>query len=334
MLIIERKAKEFPPNGRIPADDETMLEKFATEVAEVALYDPALADMPFSTLAEWIEHPRETHTFTYLTDAVRAAQQVQRAADARRTEQPVPSGRPVAKPSAVQNILQVSNDAPVKARKAALALQNCGKTSGAILFGIDPKQEKLDKQLAKKETYYGRANSEGLRAALNQAPTAGQVLLLDCTLVSDHSFLLEIHPDGRRYLFQSYQGVYSLHWWAGMEDDKGLFLTHDGKQDQRKFEADRARVVQARNDYGKGQPISEQAWTRFVTAMVDAHKTGKHDALAGQWTTLPFAPTDVQAATLARWESEPRVRVIECLFTGLPDDPRSSVAGAAIPPKQ
>lgn len=334
MLIIERKAKEFPPDGQIPADNETVLENLANEVAEVALYDPALEDIPLFTLAQWIKHPTEKYTFTYLTDAVRAAQRVQRDKGARPTEQPVPSGRPVQKSSAVESMLKVSNSAPVMARKEALALQNCGKTSGAILLRIDPKQEKLDKQLARKETYYGQADVEELRALLNKVPDAGQVLMLDCTLVSDHSFLLEIHPDGRRYIFQSYQGVYSLHWWAGMEDDNGLYLTHDDKREQSRFEADRARVVQARNDYGMGQPIAAVAWNRFVTAMVEAHKTGKHDALAAQWTTLPFAPTEVQAATLARWTSEPRVRVIEILFTGLPDNPHSSVAGAAIPPKQ
>jgi len=334
MLIIERKAKDFPPDGQIPVDDPSILEKFAIEVAEVAQFDPALEDMPFSILAEWIEHPTKTYTFTYLTDAVRAAQQVQRAEDARRTEQPAPSGRPVQKPSAVEEMLQASNTAQVKTRKEALALQNCGKTSGVILFRIDPKQEKLDKKLAKKETYYGQADVEQLRAVLTKVPNPGQVLFLDCTLVSDHSFLLEIHSDGSRYLFQSYQGVYSLHWWAGMEDDEGLFLTHDGKQEKGAFDADRERVVQARDDYGKGKPIGDAAWNRFVTAMVDAHKTGKHGALAEQWTKLPFAPTKVQAASLARWESEPKVRVIECLFTGLPENPHGSVAGAAIPPKQ
>jgi hypothetical protein len=331
MLIIERKAKEFPPDGRIPVDDTTMLEKLAKEVAEVALYDPALEDMPLRTLAKWIEDPKEKYTFTYLTDAVRAAQQVQQ--DARRTE-PVPSSRPVQKLSTVEQMLQARNDPAVRARKEALALQNCGKTSGVILVAIDPKQEKLDKQLAKKETYYGQADVERLRALLNKVPDAGQVLVLDCTLVSDHSFLLEIHPDGRRYLFQSYQGVYSLHWWTGMEDDKGLFFTHADKREQSRFETDLARVMRARDDYGKGQPIAEAAWNRFVTAMVEAHRTGRHDALAAQWTTLPFAPTDVQAATLAQWMSEPKVRVIEFLFTGLPDNPHSSVAGAAIPPKQ
>ena len=334
MLIIERKAKEFPPDGQIPAGDLSILNELAAEVAEVAQYDPALEDMPFSILAEWIEHTTKTYTFRYLTDAVRAAQQAQRAEDARRTERPMPSGRSVPKPSAVEEMLRASNTAQVKTRREVLALQNCGKTSGVILFRIDPKQEKLDKELAMKETYYGQADVEQLRAVLTKVPSPGQVLLLDCTVVTAHSFLLEIHPDARRYLFQSYQGVYSLHWWAGMEDDEGLFLTHDGKQEKGAFDADRARVVKARDDYGKGKPIGDAAWHRFVTAMDDAHKTGKHGALAEQWTKLPFAPTKVQAASLARWDSEPNVRVIECLFTGLPEKPQGSVAGAAIPPKQ
>ena len=62
MLIIERKAKEFPPDGQIPADNET-LENLEYEVAEVALYDPALEDIPSFTLAQWIKHPTEKYTF-------------------------------------------------------------------------------------------------------------------------------------------------------------------------------------------------------------------------------------------------------------------------------
>ncbi|GAA0519740.1 hypothetical protein Ade02nite_80930 [Paractinoplanes deccanensis] len=332
MLIIERKAGEFPPDGRIPADDETVLKKFADEVAEVALYDPALEDMPYWVLAEWIEDA-EKHTFAYLTDAVRAAQRAQRADQARRAERPVSSGRPVEKPEAVVSMLKVRDGAPAKALRETLALRNCGKTSGAILHAIDPTEETLDKQLARKDVYYGQDDVDRLHAVLTKVPGAGQVLLLDCTLVTDHSFLLEIHPDGRRYLYQSYQAVYSVHWWAGTEGDEGLYLTHDGKRPEDRFQADLARVRKARDDYGKGRRIAEEPWKRFVTAMLDAHRTGKHEALADQWTTLPFAPTEAQATTLRRWQAEPKVRILEFLFTGLPDSPNGSVAGAALPAK-
>lgn len=341
MLIIERKARDYPPNGKLPslhadadAFDAGAYELLATEYAEVALFEPILADA-WPTLVDWTVDGK-VRTYEYLTDAGRAALQEQRRHEALLSaERKDTTGRmDLDKFDKVEGIvLDVKKESAQERR-----FVNCGQTSAAIIERLAPSVEGLAKQVADSvPVFYGRDTREQLRNVLSEIPAPGRVLLLDFSFPTAHTFMLEIHSDGRRYLVQSYQGVYSLRWWLGLEGEAGLFLTKPSDSDEeakRRYGIDLERLLEKRDNYGKGESIKEHAWQKFADNLVAAFETGDYQGFAKLWLDLPFAPTREQQGQVAVVTAASTVRFNRYEFA----DPRTNTQGClsmtVIPAKQ
>jgi hypothetical protein len=219
-------------------------------------------------------------------------------------------------------------DPAVQARRYA----NCGQTSEIVLESLQTRYPALAglKRNAVPVSY-DTGNRANLRQVLVQVPAHGNFLLLDCSFPAVHTFLLEVHPDGRRYLVQGYQGAYRAPWWQGT-DDASLVIAppinpHNETQ-VTKYNQAVLTVTGARAVFGLGQAISAQAMTGLADTLVSAFDDGTWATFARAWPNLPFCPTSGETESVGLRGGAPAIQVTS--FT-VPGAAGTSICGAVIP---
>jgi hypothetical protein len=226
----------------------------------------------------------------------------------------------------------------------ALPFANCGKTAATVLDLLQPRfpgskehgirsLKELRIAQEKAPTYFGPVNCQDLRGPLSALPGRGKVLFVDCSFREMHTFLIEVHPDGRRYLMQGYQGVYLASWWQGT-DPNGLALTKPEKEtvekvatlsasfrktegmSERTFETDLEKynaaleaLTAVRSKYGLGQPITPEAMEAFVNNLIAAFAGGTTECFAAYWMSLPLCPTLDQSTMIKNLQAIPQIQV-------------------------
>jgi hypothetical protein len=149
---------------------------------------------------------------------------------------------------------------------------------------------------------------------LSGLPAAGSIRLFDCSFPHLHTFLIEVHPDGRRYLHQSYRGRYGARWWQGTDETA---LAGGQVAD----EQDAAALRRARYRYGLGKPIPAEAYARFVRTLNEAVLAGDWAGFATYWRDLPFCPTRDEEASVRSRGQAPVLEVSTYTVTLPADEP-------------
>jgi hypothetical protein len=210
---------------------------------------------------------------------------------------------------------------------SAPAWAGCDATSAAILDGLAVRLPDLGAALKQPVTQaFGRRRLVDL---LRSLPAAGSVRFLECSFPRLHTFLLEIHADGRRYLYQAYDGVYRAMWWQGT-DEAAIETGSVGSA------AGLAALRDARAGYGLGKPIADPAYERFARTLNEAVLAEDWAGFAARWRELPFCPTVDEEANVRARSLAPVLEV--SIYAGrLPADPlpgagRHGALGAAVIP--
>lgn len=217
-----------------------------------------------------------------------------------------------------------------------------------------PSLQELRIAQEKAPAYFGPVNCQDLRGPLSAVPGPGKVLFVDCSFREMHTFLIEVHPDGRRYLMQGYQGVYLASWWQGT-DPNGLALTKPEKEtvekvaalsanfrkaegmsertfdtDLEKYNAALEALTTVRSKYGLGNPIAAEAMEAFVSNLIAAFAGGTTECFAAYWMSLPLCPTLDQSTMIKNLQAIPRIQVgvyeVDYASTGT-----SSIGATVIP---
>ena len=209
---------------------------------------------------------------------------------------------------------------------------NCGKTGAYILEGLAPHVTELSEALRRPPQQPVRLSfGRGLLSAtLTDIPRSGGIRLLDCSFTSLHTFFIEVHSDGRRYLHQGFQSSYSCTWWEGTEE-AGL---------KRQFlkDPDVEALLGSRKQYGNGMPVNDDSYKTFVRYLDAALTAEDWQTFTKIWCKLPFCPTSGEADNMrTRVGTALPVLEITSYTVTLPTEPpllvteHGSVAGAVIP---
>ncbi|WP_405106471.1 hypothetical protein OG559_21850 [Micromonospora sp. NBC_01405] len=230
---------------------------------------------------------------------------------------------------------------------------NCGKTSDNILFEL----KKLHPELADGITNVERltvpaGKGEAARQALSAVPQQGQILLLDCTFPLVHTFVLEVHSNGNRYLCQGYQGAYFTSWWTG-KDDSGLNIGKE--QDKDVTEADRIRLNGIRDGWGLGKTIPVDRFEAMVRTLAKAldiagaqdiaedhndsdkvaelaeRETAAWRAFANFWLDLPFFPVKREADSIGKRTTRPEIQITRIQLPDLTKGAGTSISVSVVP---
>jgi hypothetical protein len=220
------------------------------------------------------------------------------------------------------------------ATKLLVTLGNCGKAGNSILAGLAAHVPDLSTALKRPAEQpvrlsFGRSL---LAATLKDVPRTGDVRLLDCSFTSLHTFLIEVHSDGRRFLYQGYQGGYSGTWWQGTEES--------GLERQNLSNLDIELLTKARDRYGCGRRIADKNYEAFVVSLGAALTADDWTAFTAIWGNLPFCPTSGEMDNMrARGTTALPVLEITSYTVTLPTEPpllvnQDGSVGAAFIPAQ
>ncbi|MGW1062391.1 hypothetical protein [Micromonospora rubida] len=230
---------------------------------------------------------------------------------------------------------------------------NCGKTSDNILFELKKLHPQLTDGITSGERLtFPAGKGEAARKALSAMPQQGQILLLDCTFPLVHTFVLEVHPNGNRYLCQGYQGAYFASWWAG-KDNNGLII---GKEQDRDItEADRKRLNETRDGWGLGRAIPVDRFEAMVLTLAKAldiageqdvaedfddsdkvaelaeRETAAWRAFAKFWLDLPFFPVKREADSVGKRTTRPEIQITRIQLPDLAKGTGASISVPVIP---
>jgi hypothetical protein len=336
MLTITEESAKYPPAGKIPNlednDDASvyMLGKFQLLTAKNDKLDPALG-----TLVTW-SSDRGVHTFATWADAATAALASELAVRDQSAQRSTVTGTSAR--TGTDDKLNVMMSKQSSEEVQALKFGNCGQTAAAVLDLLEQHVSELHDMRRDETSKPGRfdaGNREALRAPLTSVPADGNILLVDCSFQDVHTFLLEVHPDGRRYLVQGYQGGYLASWWQGT-DPAGLALTRPTHKNDpvaaRKYQDAATAVTGIQSRYGGGKPIALTDMAEFVDHLVAAFADGTWATFAQVWLKLPFCPTSDESASIILRGSSPRIQVTsyEIKNPGITD---GSLCGSVIPPR-
>jgi hypothetical protein len=312
MLTITEESAAYPPDGKLPdlENDEDAYGAVAGRLGARLYPDGDIPGHVWAKLVTW-SGDRTPRTHPTWTDAAGAAARELSAEEARRHEATTAPRRGLDRGDADDELAaRLGGVSPevVRARK----FSNCGQTAVLVLEGLEkdiPALRPLRRSTG--PVTITEANHGDLRALLDHVPGRGYVSLIDCSFPAVHTFLIEVHPDRRRYLIQGYQGVYVASWWLATED-AGLVLGPLNRTDphwQDKFDTEVNSLREVRTRFGKGEVIFQHEWSTFVTNLTAAFAGGSWATFAEQWMNLPFAPTTGERESIAHRGDAPSLQI-------------------------
>ncbi|MDI5936973.1 MULTISPECIES: hypothetical protein [unclassified Micromonospora] len=229
---------------------------------------------------------------------------------------------------------------------------NCGKTAENILSELKKKHPTFVGGIESgKREKVGSGAGKRLLELLREVPPQGQILLLDCTIPFVHTFLLEVHPNGNRYLCQGYQGAYYASWWTG-KDEGGLLFGE--QQDNKISNDDRERLSRTRDDWGLGRSVNPNRYDETVVLLAEAfdkaalpdigkgddgleveklnrEELAAWDVFAKYWLGLPFCPVQRETDSIARRTQRPEIEITRILVPDVTANTGTSVTVPVVP---
>jgi hypothetical protein len=307
MLTISEESGTYPPDGKLPDLDNDEAAYVAVE-QRVGTRGDITPDV-WAKLVAWSCDKASRTYLTWQAAIVAAADEVDVEQERRKAAATTP-GHMAAREADDQIGARLGQVAPQVER--ARKFSNCGQTVILVLEGLEPSIPALAplRQNSAPVTI-NQANRGNLQALLTHLPVLGQVSLIDCTFPAVHTFLIEAHHDGRRYLIQGYQGVYVASWWQGTED-AGLVLAplNRGVADwQTKYDATKNSLRAVRNRFGNRTAIAQHDWNAFVTNLTTAFAGGDWASFAIEWLNLPFAPTTGESESISKRGDIPTLQI-------------------------
>ncbi|WP_329103769.1 hypothetical protein OG792_27765 [Micromonospora sp. NBC_01699] len=245
------------------------------------------------------------------------------------------------------------NEDLFKMAMSSVGWANCGATAQNILVGL----KKLHPSFVNGingglSTKVGSGAGKRLAEILRKVPQEGQILLLDCSFPAVHTFLLEVHPKGNRYLCQGYQSTYYASWWTG-KDEEGL-LVREGLETKVSNE-DRFRLNQTRDNWGLGRSINSDRYNDMVSLLAKAfdaaslpdigegerhnvnveelrkQETAAWEVFAKFWPDLPFCPVKRETDSIAKRTQRPEIEITEILVPDITNGAGTSVTVPVVP---
>ncbi|HZR50232.1 MAG TPA: hypothetical protein VFB06_12000 [Streptosporangiaceae bacterium] len=162
----------------------------------------------------------------------------------------------------------------------SVAWAKCGQTPEVVIGRL---RDNYGATISKTQALtFKKADSDGITPAMMATPGPGEVLLLECTLEGIHTFLIEVHSSGARYLIQGYQNGYSAVWWVS-SCPVDLVIDQPvppGRADMR-------------GASGAGKDIAA-SYAQVVQMVVSMVRDGYDVLVSGRsaWRQLPFDPSD------------------------------------------
>ncbi|MFI7432609.1 hypothetical protein [Micromonospora haikouensis] len=230
---------------------------------------------------------------------------------------------------------------------------NCGKTAENILTELKKKHPTfVDGIESGKSEKVGSGAGKRLLEILREVPKQGQILLFDCSFPSVHTFLLEVHPNGNRYLCQGYQGTYYASWWTG-KDEGGLLVGE--QQDVKVSNDDRERLRRTREDWGLGRSVNPNRYDDTVVLLAEAfdkaalpdigegeydgieveklrrQETAAWEVFATYWPELPFCPVQRETDSIAKRTQRPEIEITRILVPDVTANAGTSVTVPVVP---
>jgi hypothetical protein len=278
MLIVTAESGTYPPDGRIPDLDENG-DAFAYCFGKVAkLLPEGRQEAVMGILVTWSADSWTRPPFTTWQDAVRAAETGKTRDVAPKTASQMSKDAELTgeEEDALKKGLastDTTSDKNIVLRDESRRFANCGMAAFNILETLRKKGAKLTHEPARIFTAGQQAD---LGKLLMQVPAVkDEVLMLDCQWRKVHNFLIEIHPDGRRYLAQGYQGTYFAAWWLAIDDS-----LYSGEPDP--------RIAKFRQQYGCGQPLGN--YEEFAIMICETVSQDSWVKVSKIWPSLPFNP--------------------------------------------
>ncbi|WP_229404897.1 hypothetical protein [Micromonospora sp. NBRC 110038] len=250
-------------------------------------------------------------------------------------------------------IVQSRNEGLFKMAMGSVNWANCGKTAENILAELRKKHPTCaDGIEAGTREKVGSGAGKDLLKLLRKVPQEGQILLLDCSFPSVHTFLLEVHPNGNRYLCQGYQGTYYASWWTG-KDEGGLLVGE--QQDKKISNEDRERLRRTRDDWGLGRSVNPNRYDDTVVLLAKAfdeaalpdigegeydgieveklrrQETAAWEVFAKFWPELPFCPVQRETDSIAKRTQRPEIEITTILVPDVTANAGTSVTVPVVP---